>query len=274
MDNDDANIFRLFTKKKFKPEIKNILDNNNSKYLWGLHESKTKSNWSKIKMDDVIYFGFSSLGFKNYGIVKKKLIDKNLGVEIYPNKLNSKKINHFLFFEKLFETYESFSDLKNYSILKNELPIPGIYKIDKQFFKSEKKNFVSKKFKTPKYNGPPIKEKGEVSRFVRDVKKVNNLKKLYKNKCQICQDTFQKQNKNEFYSEVHHYRPLEEFGDDDENNMIVVCPNHHARFDFKVIFIDTDMKTIKNYCGEKTGEIIKFNSKHYLDEKNILSQLG
>ena len=56
--------------------------------------------------------------------------------------------------------------------------------------------------------------------------------------------------------------------------MIVLCPNHHAEFDFKVKLIDYDGKTIIDQQGKETGETIKFRKHHKLDIKNIESLLG
>lgn len=55
-----------------------------------------------------------------------------------------------------------------------------------------------------------------------------NCKRRYSNKCQIkgCGFTFRKQN-GEFYSEAHHLIPLSEGGTQEENNVIILCPNHH-----------------------------------------------
>ena len=62
-----------------------------------------------------------------------------------------------------------------------------------------------------------------------------------------------KDGRTKLYSEVHHYWPLEEGGDDDPGNMIVMCPNHHAEFDFRIKFINYDMITIINQDGKETG---------------------
>jgi hypothetical protein len=55
-----------------------------------------------------------------------------------------------------------------------------------------------------------------------------NCKRKYNNRCQIkgCGFTFKKQN-GEFYSEAHHLIPLSKGGTQEENNVIILCPNHH-----------------------------------------------
>jgi predicted restriction endonuclease len=100
---------------------------------------------------------------------------------------------------------------------------------------------------------------------------VRKLKDLYDNRCQVCGYTFE-YDKGKFYSEVHHYNPLEEDGPDDISNMIVVCSNHHAEFDYKMMAIDIDERSLINKKGNKVGEIT-FHKNHRLDKKNILSQM-
>lgn len=67
--------------------------------------------------------------------------------------------------------------------------------------------------------------------FKRNQKIVNELKKLYDNKCQICDFTFKKDN-GENYSETHHLAELGENGIDNIKNLIVVCPNCHKKLHY------------------------------------------
>ena len=43
-----------------------------------------------------------------------------------------------------------------------------------------------------------------------------------------------------FYAEAHHVRPLggDHKGDDRKDNLICVCPNHHAQLDYFAIKLD------------------------------------
>ena len=54
--------------------------------------------------------------------------------------------------------------------------------------------------------------------------------------------------------------------------MLVLCPIHHAEFDYKMLVVKTDGRSVINRNGEKVAEI-KFQSSHRLDMKNIQSQL-
>lgn len=55
---------------------------------------------------------------------------------------------------------------------------------------------------------------------------IKQLKLLYKGKCQICGcNPMQKYNAN--IAEVHHIEPFSVSHNNDSNNLIVLCPNHH-----------------------------------------------
>ena len=136
-----------------------------------------------------------------------KLKNLQYGKLFYPNDLDAQSIQYFLFFDTIEKTSISFNELIHNSVSKIPMPISGIYEIKKQYFETRNKKSKPKKFTLPT-NGPAKKNKSEVWRFLRDTTPVNELKKLYQNKCQICNKTFEI-TKNKFYSEVHHYYPLE-----------------------------------------------------------------
>jgi hypothetical protein len=273
IDKHDSEKFRKFKLKQFNSETKKILEDNNSSFVWGIHKGKiTKSIWNKIKKNDKIFLTIPENNFEIFAYVSKKIQNKKFGNKIYPDEMSSNNIQHFLFFNDLQITNISYHELIHNSTSKIVLPISGIHEIKETYYRSNDQTVCPKKFVQPKLTiGPPQKSKSEVYRFIRDSHVVKELKKLYNNKCQICGYTFEYK-KNVFYSEVHHYHPLEELGDDDRSNMIVVCPNHHAEFDHKMIAIGLDGKNIIDKNGEKCGEI-KFHKDHTLAKKNIQSQL-
>ena len=84
-----------------------------------------------------------------------------------------------------------------------------------------------------------------IRRIIRDSKLSIYLKELYQHKCQICGFRIDLSNRQP-YSETHHIRPLGEphNGPDTIENMIVLCPNHHAMMDLGVIAIDPDKMTV------------------------------
>lgn len=81
----------------------------------------------------------------------------------------------------------------------------------------------------------------EVYRFIRDTVACREIKALYEYQCQICGVAL-KLAPERFYAEAHHIRPLggEHRGPDTKENLICVCPNHHAQLDYFAIRLDLD----------------------------------
>ncbi len=69
--------------------------------------------------------------------------------------------------------------------------------------------------------------------FDRDYAALDELKALYEHRCQVCQQRLCLGG-GRYYCEAHHLRPLgrEHGGAADESNVVILCPNHHAEFDF------------------------------------------
>lgn len=84
----------------------------------------------------------------------------------------------------------------------------------------------------------PGRKKVVVTRILRDTALSRFLKSLYYHRCQICAFSFRLPNGNK-YAESHHLRPLgkRHGGIDNQSNILVLCPNHHAMFDYGVIAI-------------------------------------
>lgn len=78
------------------------------------------------------------------------------------------------------------------------------------------------------------------SRVIRDSQKSLDLKALYEHRCQVCQRRIEVR-RGDFYSEAHHLQPLggRHSGPDIRSNMLVLCPWHHAEFDYFLFFIDS-----------------------------------
>jgi hypothetical protein len=94
-------------------------------------------------------------------------------------------------------------------------------------------------------NEPPVRRLVKVNRVIRDSALSRFLKSLYQHQCQICRFTFRIDGKRR-YAETHHIRPLggKHHGIDNEVNMIVLCPNHHAMMDFGAIAIHPQRMTL------------------------------
>ena len=101
---------------------------------------------------------------------------------------------------------------------------------------------------------PPERIDARIKRIIRDTVKSSRLKELYNYRCQICELDI-KIDKDKYYIETHHVKPLGGVhkGIDNEDNMIVLCPNHHAMFDYG----------IPTFCSDTEVEI---NGKKFLIE--------
>lgn len=82
----------------------------------------------------------------------------------------------------------------------------------------------------------PGRVKTTIYRILRDTRLSRALKDLHKNCCQLCGLALALEN-GETYSEAHHIRPLgrDHAGPDVAENIIVLCPNHHALLDYGAI---------------------------------------
>lgn len=87
----------------------------------------------------------------------------------------------------------------------------------------------------------------ETSRIIRDTAIGKLLKAQYEGRCQICNSRITLP-RGGFYSEGHHIKPLggDHSGPDIPENIIIVCPTHHAEFDHCSIAIDPNTFLIKH----------------------------
>ena len=95
-----------------------------------------------------------------------------------------------------------------------------------------------------KERGAP-RVKTTIERTIRDTAIVKELKKEYDNRCQICGRKIILPNGNG-YSEGHHLQKLnpQHLGPDIKENIIILCPTHHAEFDFGAIGINSDYRIV------------------------------
>ncbi len=121
---------------------------------------------------------------------------------------------------------------------------------------------------------PPATVHYTISRKVRNTAKGENLKLLYKCKCQVCGYRIRVPRLGSAgYVEVHHLRPLggKHQGRDNWDNMLVVCPNCHAEFDALAMAIEPKSSRITCYNrrSPKSGREVEFRRGHSLAVENI-----
>jgi hypothetical protein len=88
---------------------------------------------------------------------------------------------------------------------------------------------------------PPSRVLATTYRILRDTAAARQLKADHEHRCQICGTTIELPDGTR-YSEAHHVRPLgsPHDGPDVRENMVVLCPNHHAMCDYGVIRLSAD----------------------------------
>lgn len=85
------------------------------------------------------------------------------------------------------------------------------------------------------FSEPAERQEVVVYRIIRDTALARQIKQLHNYKCQLCGHTIVLTN-GSGYAEAHHIRPLGEphNGPDIVENIICLCPNHHAELDYGV----------------------------------------
>jgi hypothetical protein len=154
--------------------------------------------------------------------------------------------------------------------LKDELPdwgwasYPRSYTTVPEHFRASFWAFLANHPIAKDIDDPPDRKTCEITRIVRDTAAARELKARYDYRCQVCNAVLQLGN-GKRYVEVHHLRPLgnPHCGLDNEKNMLVLCPNDHALFDFGVPQFE-DASTVR--IGTKQ---VKLRQKHTLSTANI-----
>ena len=94
---------------------------------------------------------------------------------------------------------------------------------------------------------PPDRTEYVTTRPVRDTKVSAMAKERYDYRCQLCGDRRESRDGTP-YAEAHHVKPLgeEHKGPDTAANVVVVCPNHHADFDYGRLRIDPERYVVSH----------------------------
>lgn len=100
---------------------------------------------------------------------------------------------------------------------------------------------------------PSERMETKVSRILRDTAMSRKIKGIHDFRCQICGHRITLKD-GSYYAEAHHIQPLGEphNGPDVEENIICVCPNHHAELDYFACRLDLDR--IKSIDGHRISQ--------------------
>jgi hypothetical protein len=100
---------------------------------------------------------------------------------------------------------------------------------------------------------PPDRTPVETNRIIRDTVIIRELKLLHGNQCQICGNALELLG-GKTYSEGHHIRPLgtPDNGPDITENVLILCPNHHAQCDYGAI--ELKLSNLKKVTGHNIAQ--------------------
>ncbi|MEX0656972.1 MAG: HNH endonuclease [Nitrosopumilaceae archaeon] len=285
IDERDKERFRRFRIGSDVSKLSSLFKTKKTLRTWALPNSIKKNLWQQISKNDIVFFALNNESVTHYGKIYSKKSDSKLSTKLWGDSLRGKLLNYFLMFENLNETSIQFGQLVKSAGLKSSTDIfPNLYLVAQKNVKQITDNYlkkVPKKTSKQKLNpvmipvdlaGAPDTRVEKITRFIRDTAKTKLLKKKYQHRCQICNYRILISS-SKFYSEVHHLFPLKDGGDDNFSNMLVLCPTHHAEFDYKVIGIDEDGQTVINKDGNII-EKLKLIKDHKIHEKNIKFHLS
>lgn len=120
---------------------------------------------------------------------------------------------------------------------------------------------------------PPRTRTSTVSRVVRDTNKSREIKTRYDYTCQVCATRLL--GIGGPYAEAAHIKPLgaPHHGPDTYDNLICLCPNHHALFDLGGFTIADDLTLIgiagklsMNAAHKINPEYVRYHREHYSRE--------
>lgn len=113
----------------------------------------------------------------------------------------------------------------------------------------------------------PERTETTTSRIIRNTDLVKELKRTYNHQCQVCGTTRQQKGQ-KGYAEGHHLQPLgrPHDGPDIQENILVLCPNHHADFDYGKIAVDPNTLEIAHeYEDSIDGQTLEIASGDSID---------
>jgi len=124
----------------------------------------------------------------------------------------------------------------------------------------------------PDFEKPPGRVATNVLRVIRDTERASDLKRLYDYRCQACSARLVS-SEGAAYAEAHHLRPLgaQHRGKDNWDNMVVLCPNHHALFDCGAIAIDPRTLRLSHVTKQDRchGRLLRMVKGHSLSHSNL-----
>ena len=109
------------------------------------------------------------------------------------------------------------------------------------------------------------------SRIIRNTDLTHDMKRMYDHKCQICGASRQGPD-GEPYAEAHHIQPLgrPHEGPDEPENILVLCPNHHADFDYGRLTVNVETYRVSHTYEEAVdGTKLDIADPHEISKEHL-----
>ncbi len=109
------------------------------------------------------------------------------------------------------------------------------------------------------------------SRVVRNTDLAHDMKRMYNHTCQVCSVSRRGPDGNP-YAEAHHIRPLgrPHDGPDEPENILVLCPNHHADFDYGRLTVDPETYRVTHTYEEAVdGTVLNIADPHQISDDHL-----
>ena len=113
-----------------------------------------------------------------------------------------------------------------------------------------------------------ITETNSKAQIVRNVKFAEQIKEFYNNTCQVCNVFLKTPTDGLGISVAAHIKALgiPHNGPDIKENMLCLCPNHHAQFDSYSFYIESEnfeIVGLDEYEGQSINKKHKINPKYF-----------
>ncbi|MGK4591683.1 HNH endonuclease [Amycolatopsis sp. w19] len=118
-------------------------------------------------------------------------------------------------------------------------------------------------------SGQPVERvEGRGLRMRRDAELAKRVKSVHEDTCQVCE--VQLETRDGFRSEAAHIRGLgaPHDGPDEIENLLCLCPNHHAQFDGFAIYIDTEWNVRRTRNGDLIAPLRR-EAGHTIDDVHV-----
>jgi len=254
--------------------------------IWGYRE-RGKGTWKQLEPGDYLLFYPGDWEYRYAARISRKERNQNLGTDIFQTP--DEPFEYIVYLDTLFEvsidSRELHIDFADYNIghpVRSQPFNDRTYDIIQDRYGSVEGYLSSRRVDNvvvsssevePDSRGSdverPKRAEATVNRIVRNTKIIRRLKKTYDHQCQLCGET-RKRASLAPYSEGHHIHPLGHNppGPDRKDNVLILCPNHHADFDYGMIRLDVDTLEIAHAYDERVNnQVLDIHSSHELDRE-------